>query len=205
MMIDQERVEEEDVNAEDEAQPEPPKQQDDLLPPGCGMWFAWLFTSTLGTALGWGLGWQVSFILPGAIATVMLAAVTGLVLGALQWLVLRGQLKGSAWWILASAAGWGVGFPAGAAVAQSLGLTDWAFGLAVGAVTGAAAGLAQWLFLSRHLPRTIWWIPVSIFAWTASLVYYRADAVWLGLLYGALYGIVSGVALVWLLYGPAPE
>jgi hypothetical protein len=205
-MTEQEWVEEEDIEVEREAQPEPVQHQEaDLLPPGCGMWFAWLFTSTLGMGLGWVLGWQVSFIIPGVFSTVMLGAVAGLILGTLQWLVMRSQFQGSALWILATAAGWGVGFPVGVALAQGFGLADWAFGLTIGAVTGAVTGISQWLFLSRRSLRAGWWIPLSVFALASGLVYYRADAAWLGILIGALYGIVTGVALVWLLYGPVKD
>lgn len=181
------------------------KREGDLLPPGCGMWFAWLLTSTVGLALGWFLGWQTSFVIPGVFSTIMLGVVAGLILGAFQWLVLRTQFNDSALWILATAAGWGVGFPMGVFLAQNFGLVDWSFGLVVGIATGVVVGFYQWLFLKRRVPRATWWIPVNGFALASGFIYYRADAVWLGLLVGALYGIVTGVALVWLLYGPVKE
>jgi hypothetical protein len=197
---------EEEIEVENEAQAEPVKKQDaDLLPPGCGMWFAWLFTSALGIGLGWVLGWQASFLITGFFSTVSLGAALGLTLGIFQLPILRIQFQNSALWILLTAAGWGVGFPLGVAMAQSFGLADWGFGLVLGAVTGAVVGFSQWLYLSKRIAKPGLWIPVSSFALASGLVYYRADAAWLGLLVGALYGIVTGVALVWLLFGPVKE
>jgi hypothetical protein len=187
-------------------QAQPGQQQSaDLLPPGCGMWFAWVFTSTVGAAVGWILGWQVSFIIPGIFSTIMLGAVTGLVIGSLQWLVLRAQFNRSALWILATSAGWAIGFSLGVFTAQSFELIDWSFGLAAGIVTGAVVGVSQWLYLSRRVPRALLWIPLSTFALASGFIYYRAEAVWIGLLFGALYGIVTGVGLVWFLFGPVKE
>jgi hypothetical protein len=204
-MTNPEWVEEEEFSAEGEVQTEPAKQDADLLPPGCGMWFAWLFTSTIGMGLGWVLGWQLSFLIPGVFSTVMLGAAVGLILGALQWPVLRIQFQNSGLWILHTAAGWGVGFALGVFIVQSFGLIDWLFGLVLGVIVGAVVGISQWLFLARRTPKAGWWVPVSVFSLASGLVYYRAEAPWLGLLIGALYGIVTGVALVWMLFGPEKE
>ena len=39
------------------------KDGSDLIPPGCGLFFAWLAACTAATALGWVLGWRLSFML----------------------------------------------------------------------------------------------------------------------------------------------
>jgi hypothetical protein len=60
------------------------------------------------------------------------AGLFGTVVGALQWLVLRGQVPRAGWWVLASTVGWVVGMPLG-------GIFGWlALGAAYGAITGAA-------------------------------------------------------------------
>ena len=78
----------------------------------------------------------------------VLGVVVGLlVLGVGQYDVLRGQVNGAGWWVLASmlglvAAGPGVGFVSwatGAPVDSAVGLLRWsAFGTAYGVVTGTA-------------------------------------------------------------------
>jgi hypothetical protein len=60
------------------------------------------------------------------------ASLFGIVVGVLQWLVLRRQVARAGWWVLASAVGWFVGMPVG-------GVLDWpALGAAYGAITGIA-------------------------------------------------------------------
>lgn len=173
--------------------------------PGCGMWLGWLLASIAGCALGWAGGWWLSYQIPGALSTITIGLVCGLALGAFQWLVLRPHLKNAWHWIAATAAGWGVGFPVGVLAASLLGLVGFEFGILAGAATGLAGGFAQWLALRKKIKDSGWWIPVSIFAWTTSLLYYQPGASWLGAYYGLLSGMVSGTALFWLLYRPAAE
>jgi hypothetical protein len=182
-----------------------PSPDSDLIPPGCGMFLAWLLVTTLGSTAGWALGWQASYLAPGWLAVFALAGVMGLVLGAAQWLVLRANLGGAGWWAAATGLGWAAGFPLGAETAGRLGLVGLPFGLLAGLVTGAALGLLQWLVLRRQVTRAFWWVPVSVFAWASALIYYRPGANWLGLLFGLLVGIASGVALLWLVYRPRDE
>ncbi|NKB89445.1 MAG: hypothetical protein GKS06_14600 [Acidobacteria bacterium] len=97
---------------------------------------------TVNRDLGWVLGVVGGWIL----------------LGTLQWLVLRDQLAGSGWWVLAHAAGlivaapvvgfatWATGLPVDGALGGAL---RWlAFGAGYGAVTGTAL---LWLLRDRVL------------------------------------------------------
>ncbi len=180
-------------------------EDNQLIPPGCGMWFAWLFASMLGTALGWVAGWQASFSAPGILVTFALGAVLGLIQGLFRWLVLRSHITGAGWWVLVTALGWTAGFPLGAFLAQRLGLAESGFGLAIGAVAGAILGALQWIYLRGRVTSAGWWVPVSIFAWASSLIFYQPGATWLGTFYGTLSGIVTGVAILWLIYRPVPD
>jgi hypothetical protein len=173
------------------------------IPPGCGMWFAWLLATVLGSAIGWNVGWRISFLEPGILATLVIGGTTGLTLGIMQWLVLRSELKQSGWWILASSAGWAAGLPLGAFLAQRFGLSEALFGVALGATIGSLTGILQWLYLRTQVIDAGWWIPANIFAWGSGMLFYQAGASWLGALYGALAGIVTGVAMLWLIYRPA--
>jgi hypothetical protein len=179
-------------------------EKGDLFPPGCGLWFGWLLASILGTLLGWILGWRASFLVPGGVSTLVLGMTMGLVLGSMQALILRGHIKGSGQWVLASALGWAGGFLIGVEGAQWFGLSDVFFGLVVGMVTGVSLGLFQWLILRRQVPNAGWWVPANIFAWTSSLLYYRPGITGAGAFYGILSGLVTGTVLLWLLYRPEP-
>ena len=78
----------------------------------------------------------------------LVAALGGLVIGSLQYAVLRSRLSRAAWWIWASTASWAVGVMAGLALVVATGLGGSAYreghtlagavtGVFVGAVTGA--------------------------------------------------------------------
>ena len=81
-----------------------------------------------------------------AVAGVVSGAVGGAAIGILQWLVLRRQVSGAGWWVLASTMGWAVGSGLGLLVFRTVALavsSDAAFivALSVGAaVDGAAMG-----------------------------------------------------------------
>jgi hypothetical protein len=180
-------------------------QETDFFPPGCGLWFGWIFVSLIGSVVGWMMGWRISYIAPGQISTIVIGAVMGLCLGVLQWLVIRTSFNGSLWWIPLTILGWAIGFPAGVYIAQSFGLSGFAFGLAIGLVIGTFLGLFQFLFLQARVPNSFWWIPASIFGWGSSMFYYQPGMSWVSLLYGALSGIVTGIALLWILHRPVAE
>lgn len=191
----------EKLEAENAAGPAPAPS----LAPGCGIWLSWVAASIFGMLLGWALGWRVSFMLPGLLASAGIGLLTGAGLGSLQALVLRRSLAQPGWWLAATAAGWTAGFGVGTAAAAELGLTEFQFGLLAGAITGAAAGLLQWLVLRRMVTQAGWWIPASIFAWSSSLLYFNPGVSWLGAFYGLLSGMVTGTLLLWLLYRPSAE
>jgi hypothetical protein len=134
------------------------------------------------------LGWLLAGVLPAEFALV----VTGLVIGGLQWVVLRQRVPQTGWWVLASTAGWTGGW---AIVNVSVRPE---FGFLTGAVLGAAMGIAQWLFLRRHFYQAGWWILVSVLGWTAGLTLLTGP-----LLVGAVAGAVTGIALELFLRYPA--
>jgi hypothetical protein len=177
----------------------------DLLPSGCGLWISWLFASIFGGLLGWWLGWRASFLIPGFFSTVTLGLFMGLVLGALQWLVLRSHLNGAGWWVPASGVGWGLGFTTGVLLAQQFGLMEVGFGLSIGLTTGLCLGIFQWMVLKGNVSKAGVWVPVNIFAWGTSLVFYRPGSTALGAYIGTLSGMVTGLAMLWLIYRPIEE
>ena len=144
------------------------------------LWLQWLAV----TALGWLLG---GVLLPDP-ALVM----AGLVIGLLQWVVLRQRLPHPGWWILASAVGWAGGWTVVITLAPP------GFGILTATVLGAAMGTTQWLFLRGHFHRAGWWIVISALGWTAGLALLTGP-----LLVGAVAGAVTGITLELFLRYPA--
>jgi hypothetical protein len=171
---------------------------------GCSaysLWFMWLLASMLGMGLGWALGWRLSFAIPGVLATWAIGIIAGGFLGASQALVLRPLVSSSSLWILANILGWPIGFFLGAQLASIWGFTEFAFGAVIGAMIGLVLGLAQWLVLRTKLAGSSWWIPVSIIAWTLSLIAYLPGLNAMGFLYGAISGSITGLFLLGLRFG----
>ena len=130
----------------------------------------------LATCAGWGLsgvlsgfnsGGSVSTIGPdaGPLPPILYAPVAFslvvFLLGSAQWLVLRREFVGAAWWLLANVGGIVAGFIVGFVVAKSLpwlAPTDFpsarALGI-VGAVAGPVYGLLTWAFLADLRPREV--------------------------------------------------
>jgi hypothetical protein len=178
---------------------------DDLVPPGCGLFIGWVLANIVGAAIGWALGWRLSFSGPQILSVFMIGATMGAALGLMQWLMIRGWVKSAAGWLAASILGWGTGFAVGVAIAQQFNLVEAWFGLVTGASAGALLGIFQWFVLRRHVSAAFWWIPANIFAWTSGLLFYRPGMSAIGAMYGILAGLVTGVALLWLLFRPTPE
>jgi hypothetical protein len=143
------------------------------------LWVEWVGA----TAIGWLMG---GLLLPDlALFSV------GLVMGILQWVVLRQYLRRAGWWILASAVGWSGGW------AIALALAPQGIGILTEPLLGAAMGTLQWLVLRRQLHQAGWWIVVSGLAWTIALTGFTGQ-----LLAGAVVGAVTGIALELLLRYP---
>jgi hypothetical protein len=120
------------------------------------------------TFLGFPAGGLAAKLLVGPVdsptAAVLGGALTGAVLGAVQWLGLR-RYGMTPWpWIVATAAGLAVGLGAGAA---AVGYATDLGSLAIqGAFSGAAIGVAQAVVLRRHLGRIAWaWPPLLAALW----------------------------------------
>jgi hypothetical protein len=144
------------------------------------LWIEWVGA----TAVGWLLG---GFLLP---QLALFSA--GLVMGILQWVVLRQYLRQAGWWILVSAVGWAGGW------AILITQVPPELGFLTGIVLGAAMGITQWLFLRLHFHQAGWWIVVSTLGWTVALTGLTGQ-----LLVGAVVGAVTGIALELLFRFPA--
>lgn len=125
------------------------------------------------TFLGFPLGGYTAHLIVGPIDAVAPAivggAITGAILGFVQWLGMRRTGPSPVRWVVATAAGFAVGLGAGAA---AVGYDTNTGALALqGAVCGAAVGAAQAVVLHRQLGRIVLVWPAFIaglwaFGWT---------------------------------------
>lgn len=81
-----------------------------------------------------------------------IASLGGLVTGALQWLVLRGKVSRSGWWVLASTVGWALSATVTRAIPWGVDDKDAMFGMVVaGVVWGMVTGGALVWLLRKHV------------------------------------------------------
>jgi hypothetical protein len=118
----------------------------------------------LPTFLGFPLGGLVAKLIVGHVDAIGPAvaggALSGAILGAVQWLGMRRTGPSPVRWIVATAAGFALGLGAGAAA------VDYQFDLGSlatqGAICGAVIGIAQAAVLYRHLGRIVLAWPVAL-------------------------------------------
>ena len=127
-----------------------------------------------------------------------LFALAGATIGFGQWLALRKILPRSAWWILASGAGWLAWYwtflIVGAAAAELLGpaLAQFVPWLIIGLWTG----LFQWLFLRQYYPRAEVWLPVTILAVIIGASGWSVGSICGGTFFWAAAGGITGYTLL---------
>jgi hypothetical protein len=190
-------------------------------PTAWGMLILWSLANGTAAALSAGLvranaelaGVGEERLIFGVVYTLVMFVQPGLVLGLLQWLVLRRYVPHAAWWIPATAVGLGLGMVAASAIfGMSVGVVgEEATAGAVGsfAVCGLIAGVAQCPVLRTAVVQAGWWAPASALGHAAFLLLFLTltrgfdvgtqGAVAAGGVSGVVSGMITGTALVWLL------
>ena len=116
-----------------------------------------------------------------------------ILVGGLEWLVLRRHVARAIRWVLAC-------FGAVAVVGVvvfGVGAFDADAGWVVGTgIFGTVAGVFQWLVLKGQVPRAGWWVLASTVGWVVGIPV-GEELGWNGL--GAGYGLITGMVLVLLL------
>ena len=183
--------------------------------PDWGLWLWWVVAGVVGWGVGWGLGWsEVEFLSVDVAAAEYGGVVVGVtVAGVLQWLVLRQRMARAAWWIVASLVS---GIVAGGVIYGVVGdagfSAEVARDLDVGWVVeaglyGVVLGMLQWLVLRGQVALSGLWVLASTVGWIvgdpvcSSLMDFGALS-WV--VFGAVYGAITGLVLVWLLRQPSP-
>jgi hypothetical protein len=190
---------------------------------GWGTFILWTLASGVAAALTVTLWWGTRSYLAegdalwrGVVFTLVTFIQPGIWLGLAQWLVVRRFLAQAGWWVLATAVG----------LALGMGAATVTFNLSVGimrgesnegaivsfAVCGLIAGIAQWPVLRKSVTHAGWWPLASTLGHTTFLLLFvtisrgldvsTLSAVPTGALCGAVYGIITGLPLVWLLRKP---
>jgi len=148
-------------------------KQDDSTYLDWAFWFYWIMATTLG--------WLVGALFFQGIPIV----ISGVAVAAVQWSVLWRRLPKAWRWFAYSALAWTL------AVASGLLLFKTFQGPLTGPWIGLLVGLAQWRILHKAFSWSVWWIVISVLAWTTGL------SVLPGLLTsGTLPGALTGLALV---------
>lgn len=135
-------------------------------------------------------------------------AIAGAVIGAAQWLVLRG-IGIDTRWIVATAGGFGVGMAVGVAVfGYGTGTADVA---AVGAASGLGIGIAQWPLLYDRVRASALWMPAIAGLWAIGWAISTGIGVDLTTRRWAVFGVSGAVtvavlsgALLWALQKRSP-
>ncbi|MGE5263037.1 MAG: hypothetical protein ACM3S0_06620 [Acidobacteriota bacterium] len=154
-------------------------------------WFfypGWVALSVISIPIGWSLTWAIvsrivqvvggriqvagqSHITEDFIGVYVLLPVLGLLLGILQYFLLRRYLPRMGWWIAATVLGWVVplillSFLSSVGLYPVLGVDPvWSGALGLTLLLGVPVGLCQWFLLRRRIHRAAWWILASILGW----------------------------------------
>jgi hypothetical protein len=200
-----------------------------------GWWLLWVVMSTVGFVIagvighfpfGFSVGDDANLTVENAVVGFVFGAVTGTIIGALQFVVLRSLLQRlvsrrfafrAGWWVLATAVGVGVTHAIGDAAPSPV---TYAM-LAV--LAGAVVGILQWVVLRRLVKRAGWWVIASIVGWFVGLIVgmflansaglttstgledWRTQHAIVGLVAGVVSGAITGIMLVWLFRSPVSE
>lgn len=147
------------------------------------------------TVLGRGAGARLQMRL-----VLLMPLLAGIVIGALQWMLLRRRLPLGWSWVVVSAASMvvpalGILVPAVMMYAVQLWFVTLTtpFGFAF---IGAWMGLAQWFVLRRHVAFALFWVPASALAWSGWNLYrYGVTSLTIAVLGGLVTGTVMAVLL----------
>jgi hypothetical protein len=165
--------------------------------------------------LCWGIAF-ISFPFAGVLANfvsavttpvraILAGAISGAILGLIQWLVLRSRIPSlPIWWVVATSLGMSLGLALSTAFLGTE--TAGKELLWRAAITGLCIGIAQWIILRQVLPQSVIWIGVVGLGWVLGWFFTRSIGVDLspkwsvfGSIGALTFQFVTGLALYFLL------
>jgi hypothetical protein len=193
-------------------------------------WFfypGWVVLSAISIPVAWVIAWalisQVEKVVGGTIQVGGQTRITedllssyvffpalGLVVGCLQYLLLRRHLPRMGWWIVATMVGWLLPFAVlrlgFATLSAALDANSMWSVAGVIVLIGGCIGLAQWLVLRQRVRHAAWWVPANVLGWgMAILVGGDTISSLLDVLaFGLLPPTTASIAL-WLLLDKLPQ
>lgn len=162
-------------------------------------------------------GWIIGFFLCGVIEDFISTffidgLVIGSAIGVAQALVVRKRIAPAIPWVVVSIIGFGAGKFFADAVEQALpGLVAVALG---GAIIGLLVGVTQAVVLRNRFTRAWWWIAANAVGWAVGwtvigLASGSVDSIAMTYVVGAVgaavVGVVTAIALIWLIRYPAAD
>ena len=191
------------------------------------LWLTWSLATTVGYAVGWIVkdNWATWLLLTdfpdqhvsSHLAALLEGGTLGIFIGLLQFSVLRYHLPGLRWrvWVILTVIGHAIGSSIAYLLTLNLEMPNpyWSYPeLWIGwGLIGLITGVLQVPLLGRIIPGTrcwLWLIPsvtaplLSGFMWAIAYEFSLGYSFHLGL-GGALYGLISGIALFFLLRSAA--
>ena len=178
-----------DADQGEQLLPTPAEQAEDIphsnIQPSWSLLFWWVLANTCGAIFGALLAdamtggvFDTCYTCLPRLQSLVISVIAGLIIGAVigfvEWLVLRTQLRGVSRWVLFTSAAWGIVLPFGNTwfelpVPASLDSVE-ILGKTVGwllsfLVIGVVIGFMQYIVLRRHVLRASLWILVNAAAW----------------------------------------
>ena len=159
--------------------------------------------SSAGMFLGYDLGSETARLLGGeplVWARIAKGFVWGAVIGGLQWAIVRAVGVFPVRFLVTSAASFAAGYPLGQTIQAIMGfhlnmpLTGYWSAVAA---FGLFLGVPQWWLFRRHFKHAGLWVLFSVIGWILTGLAWMSFRAGDGL-DSLLYGIVTGLGLVWL-------
>jgi hypothetical protein len=133
--------------------------------------------------------------------------VWGVIIAGLQWPIVRARGVRLIQFCVAGAVGFAVGYPLGQTIQGIIVLhwsLNWTGYCSALAAFGLFLGAPQWWIFRRHMKRASLWVLFSVIGWMLTGLAWISFRVGDGL-DSIVYGIVTGLGLVWLVHSQPPS
>jgi hypothetical protein len=181
-----------------------------------GLWLGWMLATALGLIIGYLPSSLFINQLDLGLVRVIVPLLAGVLIGLAQWLVLRNYVTDCSDWVLHLAASWVLGYTLGLLVVDLLAGTF--MGAILGyALFGVIIALFQWPVLHREIPRIWVWVLANVVGWVLGTMLSQlvlaalfgnnpgnpvAFTVVNMAVTGLVAGLITGLALVWIVREP---